>query len=102
MEDRAVVRLFDVLYSDINDEEEFYNRKPLLAHYTSLEGLENILKTNELWLFNPLFMNDLEEVRFGIVHGAQRIKEHEDILKALRSSNLPKEGWPFHRQSITT
>ncbi len=40
--------------------------RPLLAHYTSIEVLEQIFKNREIWFSNPLFMNDLEEVRFGI------------------------------------
>ncbi len=36
----------------------------LLAHYTSIDTLEKILTTREVWLANPLFMNDHEEMRF--------------------------------------
>jgi hypothetical protein len=32
--------------------------------------LEAILRNDEVWLSNPLFMNDMEEVRFGINAGA--------------------------------
>jgi len=37
-----------------------------LAHYTSVGVVEQILKNNEIWLSNPLYMNDLEEMRLGI------------------------------------
>jgi hypothetical protein len=40
-----------------------------LAHYTSINTLEAILKNKECWFSNPLYMNDLEEVRFGISEG---------------------------------
>ncbi len=43
--------------------------RPLLAHYTSVETLAKILKNEELWLSNPLFMNDLDEMRFGLTRG---------------------------------
>ena len=33
---------------------------------TSMAVLESILRENVVWFSNPLFMNDLEEVRFGI------------------------------------
>jgi hypothetical protein len=40
----------------------FPQKRLLVAHYTTLEVLEKILGTNEIWFSNPLFMNDLEEV----------------------------------------
>ncbi len=43
----------------------------LLAHYTSVEVVEQILKHEELWFSNPLYMNDLEEMRLGIFVGSQ-------------------------------
>jgi hypothetical protein len=44
-------------------------RPQFLAHYTTLEVLERIVKTDEVWFSNPLFMNDLQEMRFGMVEG---------------------------------
>lgn len=73
---------FAVLHSDLA-EEEFHHRKPLLAHYTSLDGLEKILTHNELWLSNPLFMNDIEEVRFGITEGSHALRHNATLLEAL-------------------
>lgn len=55
---------------------------PLLAHDTSLENLENILSNNQFWLSNPLYMNDLEEVRFGVVNGANLVHSN-DRLRAV-------------------
>jgi hypothetical protein len=46
-------------------------RPLLLAHYTSVQVIEKILKGNEVWLSNPLYMNDLEEMRAGIILAAQ-------------------------------
>lgn len=43
----------------------------LLAHYTSVETIEKIFKNDEIWLSNPLYMNDLEEMRLGILLAAQ-------------------------------
>jgi hypothetical protein len=42
---------------------------PLLAHYTSIRVMEAIFQTNKIWLSNRLFMNDLQEVRFGLREG---------------------------------
>jgi hypothetical protein len=61
-----ITNRFLPLWSDIKEEDQFHVRRPLLAHYTSMEILEKIVRTNEIWLSNPLFMNDIEEVRFGL------------------------------------
>jgi hypothetical protein len=57
------------LYDDIVEAEEFGVQRPLLAHYTSLQTMEKMLKGNQIWLSNPLFMNDIEEFRFGMNEG---------------------------------
>lgn len=64
MNDLEIVQAFSPLYDDVKEADQFYVKKPLLAHYTSLSTLEKILETDEIWFSNPLFMNDLEEVRF--------------------------------------
>jgi hypothetical protein len=75
--------LWNTLYSDYKDTEKYYNVKPLLAHYTSVQNLESILKSDEVWLSNPLFMNDLEEVRFGVNHGSEVVQTSESLRDAL-------------------
>jgi Protein of unknown function (DUF2971) len=73
------------LFADIKEEEEYYNRKPFLAHYTSIDVLEKILRSDEIWFSNPLFMNDLEEVRFGVINGAKEFKGSKLIGDALQT-----------------
>jgi hypothetical protein len=52
--------------------------RPLyLAHYTSLEVLEKIIQSNELWFSNPLFMNDHSEMRGGIFESMKVFREIE-------------------------
>lgn len=75
--------IYSSVFSDLNDAVDILTHKPLLAHYTSMRVLECILRTNEIWFSNPLFMNDLEEVRFGVLNGVQEIKDNPDIIKAL-------------------
>ena len=77
--------LTDRLYSDLDERDEIFVRQPLLAHYTTLDVLEKILSTGELWFSNPLFMNDLDEVRFGILKGIQILKDSDDVRKAWKS-----------------
>jgi hypothetical protein len=73
-------RLFS-LWNDLRPEDEFYARKPLLAHYTSMEVLEKILRTNEIWFSNPLLMNDIEEVRFGLNESQRLVMASEGISR---------------------
>lgn len=57
---------FDKLGGDLLERDAWKNnQRPLLAHYTSIHTLERVLKTEEVWFSNPLFMNDIEEMRFG-------------------------------------
>jgi len=86
MDDNAVIALFAPLYDDLRRENAFDFKKPLLAHYTTVQTLEKILTSNELWFSNPLFMNDLEEVRFGILQGNALAMESQEILKACNSA----------------
>jgi hypothetical protein len=54
------------LWADLAEIPTFSDAKPLSAHYTSIHTLEAILRNKEFWLSNPLYMNDLEEVRFHV------------------------------------
>lgn len=84
MNNEEITQKFEVLYTGLQQEiNDFFTNPPLLAHYTTLDTLENILVSNEVWFSNPLFMNDLEEVRFGIVEGANALKTNSNIKTAL-------------------
>jgi hypothetical protein len=58
---------------------------PLLAHYTSVKVMESILSTGQLWFSNPLFMNDLQEVRFGLEQGHRLFNDLGLLRKAVGS-----------------
>ncbi|CUH49264.1 DUF2971 domain-containing protein [Ruegeria atlantica] len=73
------------LYSDLPAENEFETARPKLAHYSSLFVLESMLKNDELWLSNPLVMNDYEEVAFGINASLRAIYQHERLLNSLQT-----------------
>jgi hypothetical protein len=85
MTDDEIGKLFAPLFDDLRGQDCFPNRRPLLTHYTSIVGLESILRTNELWLSNPLFMNDMEEVRFGIHTGARLFLGSSELELACRN-----------------
>lgn len=74
MDDEAITKAFSTLWP--KPEDGFPTKKPLLAHYTSISVMENILHNNEIWLSNPLVMNDLQEVRFGISKGNEIVFSH--------------------------
>lgn len=74
---------WSLLYSDLDTPDDYPNARPLLAHYTSLENLEKILDSEQIWLSNPLLMNDLEEVRFGVLNGMEIIRSSKELHEAL-------------------
>ena len=78
MDDVQIFKLFDPLFADLLKGGSFPAKRPLLAHYTSITVLEAILRSNEIWFSNPLFMNDVEEVRFGINAGAKSLSDKRE------------------------
>jgi Protein of unknown function (DUF2971) len=77
---------FSSLWGDIPTDDNFPARRPLLAHYTSIETFEKILITDEIWFSNPLYMNDLEELRFGLNEAAAAFPLSQAIRDACGSS----------------
>jgi len=85
------------LWADIAEELSFPAKRPLLSHYTSIQTFERIITNKEFWFSNPLFMNDLEELRFGMNEGAAEfyrsevlqeacgtVERHEELTKAFQ------------------
>jgi hypothetical protein len=70
---------FNPLWSDIVASETFPVKRPLLAHYTSIGTFEQIVKNGEIWFSNPLYMNDMDELRFGMNEGAYAFRMHTGI-----------------------
>ncbi|MEZ0239002.1 MAG: DUF2971 domain-containing protein [Methylophilaceae bacterium] len=82
---------FDVwnrLHSDLDDDHDFPAQRPILAHYSSIATLEKVFISDEVWLSNPLNMNDVEELRFGLNEAAHAFYSHDGLLDALKSSEL--------------
>jgi Protein of unknown function (DUF2971) len=82
MKESEIKKEIAEIFKDLEDLPELAERKPLLAHYTSLQVLEKILRSDEIWFSNPLFMNDLEEVRFGVMEGVRLFQESQLIADA--------------------
>lgn len=63
---QAIQALFNPLFKRFDDAAAMQKEKLLLAHYTSIQILEKMLLNRQIWLENPLFVNDHDEMRFGM------------------------------------
>jgi hypothetical protein len=70
-----------VLWSDMQSQPE-PGQLPLLAHYTSITTLERIAQTGEIWFSNPLYMNDVDELRYGMNLGLHAVRSHTGLREA--------------------
>lgn len=82
------------IWSGVDGSASFPAKRPLLSHYTSLKTIDLILQSGEVWFSNPLYMNDYEELRYGIHLAADYFpyaksieavlsSEHYEMLEAL-------------------
>jgi hypothetical protein len=78
-------QIYESLWSDFKEEFAFPVARPLLAHYTSMQTFERIVSTEQIWFSNPLFMNDLEELKFGMNEGRAALFKSDEIRTACRS-----------------
>ena len=85
MDDLELRRAFEPLYADINPQHQFFTKQPLLAHYTTVSTIEMIIKSKQMWFSNPLYMNDMEEVRFGLIEGEKAVFGSQALSNALRT-----------------
>lgn len=82
-DDLEAYTAFQPLWNDINEFDNIPHKRPLLAHYTSIETLELIFNHNQIWFSNPLFMNDAEELRFIIDEGVNAFRRSSAVREAL-------------------
>jgi hypothetical protein len=85
MDEQEIMQRFQPLWADLRPEDTFAAKKPLLAHYTTIQTLEKILASNEVWFSNPLFMNDIEEVRFGILQANEIVLASHRLVDACKT-----------------
>lgn len=91
MNNAQIQELFDDFirrYVRDDDYDKLKSNGLLLAHYTSVGALESIIRTNEIWLSNPLFMNDLEEMRFGLELAKKLFFESKNVKNTLKTKKL--------------
>lgn len=79
MDEESFKELSGLLNKDLIGAEDITNSKPLLAHYTSIDTIEAMLKNSELWLSNPLNMNDHQEVLAGLNFTQDAIHASEEL-----------------------
>ena len=75
-----------VLWSDMQPDPAA-GQLPLLAHYTSIRTLERIAMTGEIWFSNPLYMNDVDELRYGMNLGLHAVRSHAGLREACPPSH---------------
>lgn len=90
MGENLAADLNSTLWADVREETSFPTKRPLLAHYTSVEVLDKLLKNNEMWFSNPLYMNDWEELQFGMNAGATEFRTSAHLLEAAGSAAIHK------------
>jgi hypothetical protein len=78
--------LREALFEDLQGFEDITNSKPMLAHYTSIQTIELILKNDELWLSHPLNMNDHQELIGGLSFAMRAINECKDLYEAFEKA----------------
>lgn len=54
-------------------------KKPHIAHYTSLQTVESILRNGEIWFSHPLAMNDHEELLYGLIKGEETLHKSQKL-----------------------
>jgi hypothetical protein len=85
MESSLWDQLSPLLWDDVDEESTFPAKRPLLAHYTSMAALKAIVESGEVWFSNPLYMNDWEELVFGMTEGRNIFRENEEIRAACKT-----------------
>lgn len=88
MENTFIDNFSSILFADLNDHRGWLKENPLLAHYTSVPVLEQIMKSNEIWMSNPLFMNDLHELRFGLLQGRHCFINSKELENACETNEI--------------
>ena len=90
METKNYREIFQALWNDVDKTSTFPYFRPKLAHYTSIENIENILRTDETWFSNPLDMNDHEELRYVVLEANNKFYASDSLRALAQFENLKK------------
>ncbi|MGE8165198.1 DUF2971 domain-containing protein [Paraburkholderia sp. NPDC080076] len=80
----------------VQTEGQYPGARPFIAHYCSVSTLEAIVRNEEMWFSNPLYMNDFEELTFGIWHSKTKFRESEPLRMAFGAT----ERYAVFRQHL--
>lgn len=89
--DEVALGTLSKIYDDIREEESFPTKTPLLAHYTSLFVGESILTKQEIWLSNPLYMNDHQELAYGFDLARRLVFQSKDLRSVFQNDATHNE-----------
>jgi hypothetical protein len=93
----AILATYNTLHQIFDCNERLRNDPPLLAHYTSIQVVEQIIKNEEIWLSHPFYMNDLSELRFGMLQGMQDLPTYAQAAVATQErTRLLLEAFNFY------
>lgn len=81
-------KIRSIVWAGFEEENEFPAKRPLLAHYTSVAVLDLMMSNDEIWFSHPLYMNDLEELRFGMIEGANVFRGSAELRTAFEDEHL--------------
>lgn len=81
-------KIHSTLWSGYDENSEFPNKTPLLAHYTSINSFDCMVDGEELWFSNPLNMNDSDELIFGMNQGASGFKNNAALIRSCGSGQV--------------
>lgn len=99
--DQNFIEPFNAIINRFSQLDLLAENPPLLAHYTSVKALEGILSLEEIWFSNPLFMNDLQEMRFGLNQGARLFSNAHLLRKAAgteaRAAIVERTFWQYYQ-----
>lgn len=70
------------------DFEDLLKNRPLLAHYTSTEVAESIIREETIWMSHPYYMNDTDEMNAGINIATEMIFNDTKIAHCCQHDNL--------------
>lgn len=90
-------KYFEPIWADFRPADQRFPRyRPLVAHYCSIATLEAVIKNEQLWFSNPLYMNDYEELVFGLVHSRNRFLQSTSVRNAFKTT----ERYDRFRQQV--
>lgn len=78
--------IWNNVWGDLNLSDNFPQKTPHVAHYTSIENAINILSGEQLWFSHPFYMNDIEELQYGMDTGNFLLNTSKALKEAFETN----------------